>query len=92
MPEWDKLGEEAVKATYAELHKQYPPPKKPKQSARAPASAADDGDNGDDDGTPKYEETLIPEKWWAKLANDHTKIVAKDDLVVLFGSRYVTMK
>jgi hypothetical protein len=61
-----------------------PATKKSKQGA----TAADDDDE-DDDGTPKYEETLIPEKWWAKLADDHSKIVAKDNLVVLFGSRYV---
>jgi hypothetical protein len=87
LSEWDKHALEAVKASYKEMNEPYPPPKKTRRNTKA--SKSEDSSSSGGSKTPKYKETTIPEKWWAKLANGHTKIVVQGDLIYLFGYKYV---
>jgi hypothetical protein len=54
----------------------------------------DDDDDSDEDSTgnktkrSKYKVTTVPKVWWAKLSNHHEKVVTKEELVALFGSKF----
>jgi hypothetical protein len=95
---WDEFVEEGVVNAYKDLERPLPANAvlQAQQGKKATKKKVDDDDDDSDDGSTgdqtersKYKVTTIPEVWWAKLSDRHEKVVTKEELVALFGSKFV---
>ena len=91
---WDVSVEKGVVDAYKELAKPMPGDavKQAQQGKTTKKKKQDDGDSDDNDystGDAKYKIVTTPEIWWAKLSDGHEKVVTKEELVALFGSKFV---
>jgi hypothetical protein len=71
------------------MNMKYEKPKTKKNKGQETDNETPDSDSGDEDGEPKFKETVVPAKWWAQLADGHHKITQQEDLEALFGARYI---
>jgi hypothetical protein len=71
---WDKRVEAVKEKTLEDMNMKYEKPKTKKKKGQEADNGTPNSDSSDDDGEPKFEETVVPAKWWAQLADGHHKI------------------